>query len=100
MKKVLAVPVGLLFLGAVFLMSKPVSAGTAQEDLGQVNQNTASFDGGPGSTLNTSPDAAVDLSDVDTSKPVNSPSLQNQTPAGKAPGKAVNSEEDSDEEEE
>lgn len=35
--------------------------------------------------------SVVDLSDVDTDQPVQSPSFENTTPAGQAPGGPINS---------
>lgn len=40
---------------AALLATGTAYAGTASEDLADVYQNTEAFDGGPGSTINTSP---------------------------------------------
>ncbi len=42
--------------------------------------------------------AQVDLSDVDTDQPIDSPSLDNDTPAGQAPGKPIEDEDEGSEE--
>ena len=57
MKKILVFAI----LCASLLAPLAAYAGTASEDLGDVYQDTQAFDGGPGSTINTSP-AAYDAS--------------------------------------
>ncbi len=48
------------FICASVLAPLAAFAGTATEDLGDVYENTSAFDGGPGSTINTSPAAYDD----------------------------------------
>lgn len=47
----------LVFFGAVLLLATPsVLAQDAEEDANDVYEDTEAFDGGSGSTINTSPD--------------------------------------------
>ncbi len=48
----------LVFLGLAVAKAQFAYAGTASQDASDVYQNTQAFDGGPGSTINTSPAAA------------------------------------------
>lgn len=52
------------------------------------------YNGAPAEVVATSPNSSdtntVDLSDTSDDQPVNSPSLENTTPAGQAPGQPLN----------